>query len=66
MSFQAYLDTAEEKTGKTPQELVDLAHAQGTSPTDHASCHRPSVISSRPASSLASRQAWMRTGVRRM
>lgn len=29
MSFQAYLDTAEKKTGKTPQEIVDLAHAQG-------------------------------------
>ena len=29
MSFQAYLDAAEHKTGKTPQEIVDLAHAQG-------------------------------------
>ena len=29
MSFQAYLDTAERKTGRTPQELVDLAHAKG-------------------------------------
>ena len=29
MSFQAYLDGAEDKTGKTPQELVDLAHAHG-------------------------------------
>lgn len=29
MSFQAYLDNAEKKSGKTPQELVDLAHAQG-------------------------------------
>ena len=29
MSFQAYLDAAEEKTGRTPQELVDLAAAQG-------------------------------------
>ena len=29
MSFQAYLDKAEETTGRTPQELVDLAHAQG-------------------------------------
>ncbi|MTV24079.1 DUF4287 domain-containing protein [Nitriliruptoraceae bacterium ZYF776] len=29
MSFQAYLDGAEKKTGKTPQELVDLAHARG-------------------------------------
>jgi hypothetical protein len=29
MSFQAYLDAVEEKTGRTPQELVDLATAQG-------------------------------------
>ncbi len=29
MSFQAYLDAAETKTGRTPQELVDLAHARG-------------------------------------
>jgi hypothetical protein len=29
MSFQAYLDTAEAKTGKTPRELVDEAHARG-------------------------------------
>lgn len=29
MSFQAYLDTAEKKTGRTPQELLDLAHARG-------------------------------------
>lgn len=29
MSFQAYLDGAEAKTGRTPQELVDLAHAHG-------------------------------------
>ncbi len=29
MSFQAYLDKAEEKTGRTPQEIVDLAHGQG-------------------------------------
>jgi hypothetical protein len=29
MSFQAYLDGAEKKTGRTPQELVDLAHARG-------------------------------------
>ena len=29
MSFQAYLDNAEKKTGRTPQELVDLAHAKG-------------------------------------
>ncbi|MCW2816313.1 MAG: hypothetical protein JWN84_3768 [Nocardioides sp.] len=29
MSFQAYLDNAEKASGRTPQELVDLAHAQG-------------------------------------
>lgn len=29
MSFQAYLDTIEKKTGKIPQELVDEAHAKG-------------------------------------
>jgi len=29
MSFQAYLDNIEVKTGKTPQELIDLAHAKG-------------------------------------
>ena len=29
MSFQAYLDAVEKKTGRTPQELVDEAHARG-------------------------------------
>ena len=29
MTFQAYLDNAEKKSGKTPQEIVDLAHAEG-------------------------------------
>jgi Domain of unknown function (DUF4287) len=29
MSSQAYLDTIEKKTGKSPQELVDEAHARG-------------------------------------
>lgn len=29
MSFQAYLDNIEEKTGKTPAELIELARAQG-------------------------------------
>ncbi len=29
MSFQAYLDNIETKTGKTPKELVDLAHEKG-------------------------------------
>lgn len=29
MSFQAYLDNIEQKTGKTPNELVALAEAKG-------------------------------------
>ncbi len=29
MSFQAYLDTIEDKTGLTPQQFVDLAHERG-------------------------------------
>jgi hypothetical protein len=29
MSFQAYLDTIEDKTGKTPRELVGLAAERG-------------------------------------
>jgi len=29
MSFQAYLDAVEDKTGKTPQELIDLAAKRG-------------------------------------
>lgn len=29
MSFQAYLDAVEEKTGKTPQELLDEARGRG-------------------------------------
>ncbi|WKN47927.1 DUF4287 domain-containing protein [Nocardioides sp. Arc9.136] len=29
MSFQAYLDKAEEKTGLTPRQLVDQANAHG-------------------------------------
>jgi hypothetical protein len=29
MSFQAYLDNIEEKTGKTPQEFIDEAKAKG-------------------------------------
>ncbi len=32
MSFQAYLDAAEQKTGRTPQELVELATARGFGP----------------------------------
>ncbi len=29
MSFQAYLDAIEAKTGKTPRELLDLASVKG-------------------------------------
>lgn len=29
MSFQAYLDTTEKKTGLTPRQLIDLAHERG-------------------------------------
>ena len=29
MSFQAYLDNIEEKTGKTPSEFIALAQAKG-------------------------------------
>ena len=29
MSFQAYLDAIEEKTGRTPRELLNLAHERG-------------------------------------
>ena len=32
MTFQAYLDAVEKKTGKTPQEIVDAAHAKGFGP----------------------------------
>ena len=29
MSFQAYLDTIEQKTGKTPLELLEIAKSKG-------------------------------------
>ncbi len=29
MSFQAYLDTIEEKTGLTPRQLIDIAGTKG-------------------------------------
>lgn len=32
MSFQAYLDAAEQKTGRTPEEIVELATARGFGP----------------------------------
>lgn len=33
MSFQAYLDRIEEKTGRVPAELVAEAHGRGFDPT---------------------------------
>jgi hypothetical protein len=36
MSFQAYLDAIETKTGKTPAELVEAAHARGYGPDTKA------------------------------
>ncbi|MEG9226128.1 DUF4287 domain-containing protein [Aeromicrobium sp. Sec7.5] len=36
MSFQAYIDAIETKTGRIPQELVDEAHARGFGPDTKA------------------------------
>jgi hypothetical protein len=36
MSFQAYLDTIESKTGLTPRQLVALAHERGFDSTTKA------------------------------
>lgn len=36
MSFQAYLDAIEAKTGRTPRQLVDEAHARGYDETTKA------------------------------
>jgi hypothetical protein len=36
MSFQAYLDTVEKKTGLTPRRLVELAHERGFGPDTKA------------------------------
>jgi hypothetical protein len=36
MSFQAYLDAIEAKTGKTPAELVAAAHERGHGPDTRA------------------------------
>jgi hypothetical protein len=36
MSFQAYLDNIEKKTGKTPQSLVELASERGYGPKTKA------------------------------
>ena len=36
MSFQAYLDNVEDKTGLTPRKLIDLAHAKGFDRTTKA------------------------------
>ena len=36
MSFQAYLDAVESKTGKTPRQLISEAGAQGFGPATKA------------------------------
>lgn len=36
MSFQAYLDAAEKKAGRTPQQILDLASEQGFGPDTKA------------------------------
>jgi hypothetical protein len=36
MSYQAYLDALEKKTGKTPQQLLDEAATRGYGPTTKA------------------------------
>ena len=36
MSFQAYLDNIEKKTGKTPNEFIALAHERGYGPDTKA------------------------------
>ena len=36
MSFQAYLDAVERKTGLTPRQLMDLAHERGFGPDTKA------------------------------
>lgn len=36
MSFQAYIDAIETRTGRIPQELVDEAHARGYGPDTKA------------------------------
>lgn len=36
MSYQAYLDAIEKKTGQTPQQLLDLAATRGFTPTTKA------------------------------
>ena len=36
MSFQAYLDTIEKKTGLTPRQLVDIATEKGFGPDSKA------------------------------
>ncbi|HWM15658.1 MAG TPA: DUF4287 domain-containing protein [Microbacterium sp.] len=36
MSFQAYLDAVEKKTGLTPRQLLDVAHEKGFDETTKA------------------------------
>ncbi len=44
MSFQAYLDNIEEKTGKTPSEFVALAAEKGFGPETKAGHARSSGV----------------------
>ena len=46
MSFQAYLDTIEKKTGLTPRELVDKASEKGFGPGTGCgmACGKASVV----------------------
>jgi uncharacterized protein DUF4287 len=36
VSFQAYLDSIEKKTGRTPREFLEMAHARGYDETTKA------------------------------
>jgi len=36
MSFQAYLDTIERQTGRTPRDFIELAHQRGYGETSKA------------------------------
>lgn len=40
MSFQAYLDNIEEKTGKTPNEFIAMAKEKGLDTGNQGRSHR--------------------------
>lgn len=42
MSFQAYLDNIEAKTGRTPEEFIQLAHDKGL---DRSNVKTPDIVS---------------------